>query len=222
MDSISIQNKAVLEELSNQMDMVVLGPGISLNDETQALARRLAQVIEAPLLVDGDGITALCKELDIIKKRKASTILTPHPGEMSRLTGKQVKEIVDDPIPVLRKTAAELNATIVLKGAHTLIGFPDEKVFINMSGNSGMGTAGSGDVLTGTIAAMHGIGLSIQDAVKKGVFIHGLAGDLAADDMGADGITAADLLSYIPSAVKADRRGLPPQLAERYRIPVVL
>lgn len=220
--SISLDNKEALVKSANQMDMAVLGPGISLENETQELTRDLSAAIEVPLLIDGDGITALCENLDILKQRKAPTVLTPHPGEMSRITGKSVTDILEDSIPILQKAAAELNAIIVLKGAHTLIGSPDERVFINMSGNSGMGTAGSGDVLTGTIAAMRGVGFSIEDAVKKGVFIHGLAGDLAADEIGADGITAADILSHIPSAIKADRRGLPQKIAERYRIPVIL
>ncbi len=220
--SISLDNKEALVESANQMDMVVLGPGISLDDETKKLARELSTAIEVPLLIDGDGITALCENLDILKQRKAPTVLTPHPGEMSRITGKSVADILEDSIPILQKTAAELHAMIVLKGAHTLIGFPDERVFINMSGNAGMGSAGSGDVLTGTIAAMHGMGLSVEDAVRKGVFLHGLAGDLAADDIGEDGITAADILNNIPSAVKADRRGIPQKIAGRYRIPVVL
>ena len=220
--SISLDNKEALVKSANQMDMVVLGPGISLDDETQKLARELSAAIEVPLLIDGDGITALWENLDILKQRKAPTVLTPHPGEMSRITGKSVKEILEDSISILQKTAAELNSIVILKGAHTLIGLPGRKVFINMSGNPGMGTAGSGDVLTGTIAAMHGMGLSVEDAVKKGVFLHGLAGDLAADHIGEDGITAADILNHIPSAVKADRRGLPQKIAERYRIPVIL
>ena len=103
---------------------------------------------------------------------------------MSRLTGKPIEEIGERKIDILQATAKILNATIILKGAHTLIGYPDERVFINLSGNPGMATAGSGDVLTGAIAAMYGLGLGLNEAISTGVFIHGLAGDLARDHVG--------------------------------------
>jgi len=214
--SIALENKRALLELSERMDMVVLGPGLSLEEETQQLARELAKEIDKPLLIDGDGITALCQDLQVIKERKAETILTPHLGEMSRITKMSVREIVANKIDILQRTARELNAIIILKGAHSLIGYPDERVFINMSGNPGMATAGSGDVLTGTIAAMFGLGLPLQDAARKGVFIHGLAGDLAAEDKGEDGLTAQDILDYLPPAVKMDRQGLKQTLRDRY------
>lgn len=214
--SISLENKGSLLELSDKMDMVVLGPGLSLEEETQQLVRELAREINKPLLVDGDGITALCEDLQIIKEREAETILTPHLGEMSRITKMKVQEIDANRIDVLQRTARELNSMIVLKGAHSLIGYPDERVFINLSGNSGMATAGSGDVLTGAIAAMFGLGLSVEDAVRKGVFIHGFSGDLAARDKGEDGITAQDILDYLPLAVKMDREGLDDTLRDRY------
>ena len=214
--SIALGNKHALLELSRRMDMVVLGPGLSLAAETQQLARELAAEIEKPLLIDGDGITALCRDLQLIKDRKAETILTPHLGEMARITGVNVSEIDANRVEVLQRTTRELKATIVLKGAHSLIGVPDERVFINMSGNPGMATAGSGDVLAGTIAAMFGLGLPLRDAVRQGVFVHGLAGDLAADDIGEDGITAQDILDYLPPAVKAIREGLDERLRERY------
>ena len=214
--SISLKNKGALLELADKMDMVVLGPGLSLDEETQQLARELAGEMSKPLVVDGDGITALCQDLEIIRVRKAETVLTPHLGEMSRITKMRVPEIEANKIDVLQGTANELDATIVLKGAHSLIGYPDERVFINMTGNSGMATAGSGDVLTGIIGAMFGLGLSVQDGVRKGVFIHGLAGDLAAADKGEDGITAQDIMEYLPLAVRMDREGLNRSLRDRY------
>jgi len=203
--SIALGNKDKLLELSQKMDMVVIGPGLSLNGETQELVRQLAQEIKKPLLIDGDGITAISKDIEIIKKRKSETILTPHLGEMSRITKMEISELSKNKINVLQKTAKELNAMIVLKGAHSLIGYPDETVFINMSGNPGMATAGSGDVLTGTIAAMFGLGLSLKDAVRMGVFLHGFSGDLAAKDKGEDGITAQDILDYLPATMKRYR-----------------
>jgi NAD(P)H-hydrate epimerase len=214
--TIAPGSKRGLLELSAKMDMVVLGPGLALEAETQRLVRELAAEIEKPLLLDGDGITAVGQDLQLIKNRKSETILTPHLGEMARLTGLDVGEIGVNKVEVLQRTARELKATIVLKGAHSLIGVPDERVFVNMSGNPGMATAGSGDILTGTIAAMFGLGLPLRDAVRQGVLVHGLAGDLAADDKGEDGITAQDILEHLPLAVAAVREGLNEELMDRY------
>ena len=200
--SIALENKDRLLELSQGGDMVVMGPGISLNEETQELVRGLALEIEKPLLIDGDGITAISKDTELIKRRKSQTILTPHLGEMARITKKEISEINKNKVGVLQETAKDLNAIIVLKGAHSLIGYPDGTVYINLSGNPGMATAGSGDVLTGTIAAMFGLGLPLNDAVRMGVFMHGFAGDLAAKDKGEDGITAQDIMDYLPVTLK--------------------
>jgi len=220
--SIAFRNKAALLELSDRVDMVVMGPGLSLDEETQELVWGLAREIEKPLLIDGDGITALCANLQIIEERKAPTILTPHLGELSRIMGIDVEDIRANRLEVLQKAASDLRAIIVMKGAHSLIGFPDGRVFVNLSGNAGMATAGSGDVLTGTIAAMFGLGFPIEEAVKKGVFIHGFAGDLAADYNGEDGITAQDIMGHLPLALKMDREGLDDSLRARYAGMVVV
>ncbi|MFW6116044.1 MAG: NAD(P)H-hydrate dehydratase [Chloroflexota bacterium] len=214
--SVALENKHALLELSEQVDVVVLGPGLSLEPETQRLARELTREIEKPLLIDGDGIAAVCETLDIIKEREAETVLTVDRAEMSRLTGRSPAEIDDDRVGILQGAARELQCTIVLKGARSLIGTPDERVFMNVSGNAGMATAGSGDVLTGTIAAMVGLGLPLPEAVREGVFIHGLAGDLAAEDKGEDGVTARDMLDTLPLAVKMAREGLSGALEARY------
>jgi len=203
--SISLKNKLQLLEFSEKVDMVVLGPGVSLNEETQRLVRELAAELKTPLLIDGDGLTAIASDLACIKKRKAPTILTPHTGEMARLAQKSIDDISSNRIDFLQETTRALNAIIVLKGAHSLIGLPDGRVFINLSGNPGMATAGSGDVLAGTIAAMFGLGRPIDEAVRMGVFVHGLAGDLAANELGEDGLIAGDIMNHLPAAIKACR-----------------
>jgi hydroxyethylthiazole kinase-like uncharacterized protein yjeF len=203
--SISLENKQQLLQFSENIDMVVIGPGLSLNEETQILVRELSAEIRKPLLIDGDGITAVANDWECIKKREAPTILTPHLGEMARITKQKIEDIFKNKIDVLQSTTQELNATIVLKGAHSLIGYPDKRVFINLSGNPGMASAGSGDVLTGAIAAMLGLGFPVNDAVRMGVFIHGFAGDLAAKDKGEDGLIAGDIMDKLPASMKAYR-----------------
>jgi NAD(P)H-hydrate epimerase len=124
---------------------------------------------------------------------------------MARITKKGTEEISANRINVLQDTAEALNAIVVLKGAHSLIGYPDKRVFINLSGNPGMATAGSGDVLTGAIAAMYGLGLRIHEAVRMGVFMHGFAGDRAAKEKGQDGMVAGDIMEQLPAAMQICR-----------------
>lgn len=210
--SIALENRDDLLELSTRMKMVVLGPGLSLNEETQDLVRELVRKIQKPLLIDGDGITAISQEIEIIKKRKAETILTPHSGEMARITKIERSEIEKNRVEVLQETARKLNAIIVLKAPHSLIGYPDKRVYINVTGDTGgragMATAGSGDVLNGTIAAMFCLGLGMEEAVRTGVFVHGLSGDLAAKEKGPDGMTAQDILDFLPYAMRNYRENL--------------
>ena len=214
--SISLENEKQLLKFSESVDMIVIGPGLSLNDETQTLVRKLCTAINKPLLIDGDGITAISKDLNCIKKRKAPTILTPHLGEMARIVGQNIEDISNNKINILQNTAQELNATIVLKGAHSLIGYTDMRVFVNLSGNPGMATAGSGDVLTGTIAAMFGLGFSINDAVRMGVFLHGFAGDLAAKEKGEDGLIASDIMDQLPASQKIYREEFDSIIEDHY------
>lgn len=205
--SIAARNKARLVEMAGKLDFVIMGPGTSLDDETQGLLRDLVTEVNLPLLIDGDGLTAVSYAPDLLRRRSAPTVLTPHLGEFARITGLAIQAIQADPVAALRQACADLQVVIVLKGAHTLIGYPDGRVYVNLSGNSGMATAGSGDVLTGTIAAMAGLGLAFDDAARMGVFVHGVAGDLAAARLGEDGMTAQDILEALPDAVRACRRG---------------
>ncbi len=222
--SIALQNESSLRSLAETVDMVVMGPGLSLHPETREMVRSLATAIPVPLLVDGDGITAVAEDPAVIRKRTAPTVLTPHMGEMARLTGLTIDEIAANPVATLQGTTADLDAVVILKGAHSLIGTPDGRVRVNMSGNAGMATAGSGDVLTGAIAALAGQGMTVGDAAAGGVFLHGLSGDLAADRIGQDGMTAQDVLDALPSAVKAAREQAAcpgGSDAGRYRLTVV-
>lgn len=200
--SIASQNRQQILDFSQKADLVVVGPGLSLDEDTQNLVRSLAGEIEKPLLIDGDGLTAVSADLSCIKNRTAPTILTPHLAEMGRLIQKEMSGIAANKIDILQAAAQQLNSTIVLKGAHSLIGYPDSRVFINLSGNPGMATAGSGDVLTGAIAAMFGLGFALDDAVRMGVFLHGFAGDLAAEAIGEDGLVAGEIMNHLPAAMK--------------------
>lgn len=199
-------NRDGLVEASRSVDMVVIGPGMSLDHEAQKLIRYLVAKIDRPLILDGDGLTAVVGRLDLLKSRRAPTIITPHAGELARLLGVSAGAINADRITVARRTAAETGAVTILKGAHSLIVFPDGRVFVNLSGNSGMATAGSGDVLAGAIAAMFGLGLPVSEAARAGVFVHGLSGDIAAEKRGEDGLSARDILRSLPRAVRWYRK----------------
>jgi hydroxyethylthiazole kinase-like uncharacterized protein yjeF len=210
--SVALNAKTQILEISRRVKMVIIGPGLSLNPETQQLIRELVHEVDKPLLVDGDGITAVVQSPEIITKRTAPTIITPHLGEMVRLTGIGKSDIEKNRVAILQATTRKLNSMIVLKGPHSLTGYPDGSIYINVSGNtggsSGMATAGSGDVLNGTVAAMYCLGMEIKEAVRTGVFIHGLAGDLAAQKKGPDGMTAKDILGNLPNAVRYYRENL--------------
>lgn len=219
--SIAANNRRQLLDLVEKMDFVVLGPGVSLVEETQLLVRELVAAIKKPLLIDGDGLTALAGDLSLLKERPGPTILTPHLGELARLTGKSIAQLSENKISELQAAQRDTGSFLIMKGPHSLIGIPEDRVFINLSGNSGMATAGSGDVLTGIIAAMFCLGLSLGEALKKGVFIHGFAGDLAAESKGEDGITARDILENVPLAMKHDRAGDNDACKNRYEMTII-
>jgi len=218
--SVHYSEKTEILKLAEISDFVVLGPGLSLNAETQTLVAELASEIKKPLLIDGDGLTAISDHLEILRSRTADTILTPHLGEMSRIAQKEINAILEDEIEFVRSFSQTNHVHLVLKGAHTKIGTPAGKVYINMTGNAGMATAGSGDVLTGTIAAMHGLGLNTENAVRMGVFAHGLAGDLAAKEKGEDGMVARDILEHLPQALLMIRTKLE-ELKKTYGFDVI-
>lgn len=184
-------------------DSVVLGPGISQHPETQKLILRLILKIDKPMVLDADALNAISKNVRLLKKIKTSYVITPHPGEMSRLIKKEVKYIKNHRLIVAKKFSHDYNAVVVLKGAGTVVAEPSGKCYINSTGNPGMATAGSGDVLAGIIAGFLSQGLKMFDASVLGVYVHGLAGDLAAKDKGELGLIAGDILENIPYAIKS-------------------
>lgn len=215
--SLALSNLDELLVQAKEMEMVVVGPGTSLDEETQALIRELVRRIDKPLLIDGDGLTAIAGHPELVRERSAPTVLTPHPGEMARLLEITLAQVTKDRIGTLQLGLSAWNAAIVLKGAHSLIGQADGYIFFNLSGNAGMATAGSGDVLTGIIAAMFAAAhFDFEDAVRMGVFLHGLSGDLAAAELGEEGVVAGDILRHLPAALRHYRQHYAQIVASHY------
>jgi len=193
--------KDILKKIKTS-DAAVLGPGLSRHPETQKLINRLILKIEKPMVLDADALNAISKNVKVLKKIKSSYIVTPHTGEMSRLINKDAGYIKNNRLIVAKKFSRDYNAVVLLKGAGTVVTGPDGKYYINTTGNPGMATAGSGDVLSGIIAGFISQGLSMFNAARLGVYIHGLAGDIAAEDKGEIGLIAGDILENIPYAIK--------------------
>jgi len=191
-----------IQELAPAADVVAIGPGLSDDPDAVALARGVAREVARPLVIDADGLRAFSGDLAALRKRRAPTALTPHPGEMARLSGATVAAVRADPIGAAQAAAAAANCTVVLKGSPTVTAGADGRAFINSSGNPGLATAGSGDVLTGTIAGLAAQGMDLMLAAVAGVFIHGAAADVAAQSRGERGLVAGDVLAALPAALK--------------------
>jgi hydroxyethylthiazole kinase-like uncharacterized protein yjeF len=178
-----------------------LGPGISTQPQVQELLLELITRVPVPLVIDADGITAVALRPEILKECKNTIVLTPHPGEMARLIGTTTKKVQEDRIGVAKAFATTYNCIVVLKGNRTVIATPDERIYINPTGNPGMASGGVGDVLTGIIGGLMAQGLSPVDAVLWGVYLHGMAGDLAVQTIGEISLIAGDIIDYIPRAI---------------------
>lgn len=199
-----ISTKAIdtlLENLKGK-NALAIGPGISTEKDTVQLLEALLPEVECPLVIDADGINALGKSGKLLGQIQTETVLTPHPKEMSRLSGWKVQDILNQRIERASQFAQEHDVTLLLKGARTVMAFADGTVLINPTGNPGMATAGSGDVLTGLIAGLISQGLSAPSATAAGAFIHGMAGDLYAEANHEVPLIAGDLLNTIPEAIK--------------------
>ncbi len=184
------------------MDAVALGPGIGLDAETQAAVQTLVRDVERPMVVDADALTALAGRSGVCRDARASRFLTPHPGEAARLLGCGIAEVQADRIASARRLAAESGAIVALKGARTVVSRPDGQVTLNPTGNPGMATGGTGDVLTGIAGGLLAQGVAPILALSAAVYLHGLAGDVAAETRGEAGLVAGDLAAAIPAAIR--------------------
>ncbi len=191
-------------ELAGERDAVALGPGLGQAGETQAFISEFARRCPKPIVVDADGLNALAVAgAELLRERSAATVLTPHPGEMARLSGRTIREVEADRVGVARLLAERTRAVVVLKGQRTVIADPSGRVAINPTGNPGLAKAGSGDVLTGISGALLARGLSGWEAAIAAVYLHGLAGDLARDRFGEESLLAGDVIESLPRAILA-------------------
>ena len=200
--SLSLLAEKEILSFTEKCNAVAIGPGISQNKETQVLVRNLARKCSKPIVIDADGLNAFAGHVEDLKAIQAPHVLTPHPGEMARLTGKDINEIQNNRKDIALAFAREYNTVLVLKGHNTVVASPNGDCYINETGNPGMASGGVGDVLTGVIAAFVAQGLDIFGASVLAVHFHGMAGDLAAKEKGFLSLIATDLLQKLPEVLK--------------------
>ena len=199
---------AILEFAEKTKSVLAIGPGLSQHPETVSLVHQLVrenreQGLGLRTVIDADGLNALAQDREIIPLLDRETVLTPHPGEMARLTNTSVPTLEKDRISTTQQFASEHGLTLVFKGAPTVSADANGEVWINSTGNPGMATGGMGDVLTGVIAGLMAQGIPSKNAAALGVYLHGLAGDIAAETLGMHGLMASDVLKAVPEAIFA-------------------
>ncbi len=213
--TLSNKGREEIMKLCEKHDVVALGPGLSQQPETKNLILWLIKTIDRTIVIDADGLNALTGSLSILYKIKKNIVLTPHPGEMARLiklgSAKDVQKkrlnIATQFVQSVHKKLGEGRSfVLVLKGDKTIVAADHRKTYINHTGNPGMATAGAGDVLTGIIVSLIGQGLGEFDASQLGVYVHGLAGDMASKKKGESSMIASDMLDFLPDAFMRYRR----------------
>lgn len=197
---ISSKNTDFLLEMCEKSSAVVIGCGLSVCDDTKNLVQSVITNCEKPLVIDADALNCICNKPEILKNLKAPAIITPHPGEMARLLHSTPKTVNSSRENTAIDFAKKFGVVTVLKGAGTIIAAPDGKVYINHTGNSGMATGGSGDVLSGIIGSLLAQGAAPINAAAAGVFLHGTIGDLAAEKLGKISMLPTDMIDMIPTA----------------------
>lgn len=201
---VSLQALGGLIQQVQDKQALAIGPGMGVGDEVCELVRQLLQKTDVPVVIDADGLTALCSQLHLFEQQaNRQVVLTPHPGEMARLTGLSTTEIQANRFHVARDFAVQHGVVLVLKGARTLIASPDGKVCVNTSGHAGLASGGMGDVLTGVVGGLLAQGMSAFAAATLGVYLHGLAADQLLPRFGTAGLLATDIMCELPAARQA-------------------
>lgn len=200
--AVSLQGLPEIVSTCGKMDAVAIGPGLSQQAQTKELVRNLLPKIPKPLVLDADGLNAVADDLGVFRNLLLPIIITPHPGEMGRLIRQSAEDVQSDRERTATEFAKRYKVVVVLKGHATIVASYDGSVYVNDTGNPGMASGGCGDVLTGMIAALLGQRLSLFDAARLGVYLHGRAGDLAAAEKGTVGLIASDLADRIPQAIR--------------------
>ncbi|MCK4759521.1 MAG: NAD(P)H-hydrate dehydratase, partial [Candidatus Aminicenantes bacterium] len=183
-------------------DALMIGPGISTHPSTAEFVLSLIPKINIPAVIDADALNILASRPETIKSLRRPAVLTPHPGEFARLLDISTREVVEKKLELVPQFAAEYGVYLVLKGYRTLTATPDGKVYANPTGNPGMATAGSGDVLSGMIASMIIQEKNLLEAVLAAVYVHGLSGDLGVKKVGEKPLTAGDIIRYLSQSIK--------------------
>lgn len=189
-------------QVCEKASSIVLGCGIGICDDTCEFVNAFIKASKAPMVIDADALNCISKSNEKSSIFRNNLVITPHPAEMARLLGTTTAEIQSDRLGAARKASQQFGCVVVLKGAGTVIMNSDGRAFVNTTGNPGMATGGTGDILAGVIGSLISQGMNAFDAAVSGVFIHGAAGDIAADEIGESGMLAGDLLRAIPNALK--------------------
>jgi ADP-dependent NAD(P)H-hydrate dehydratase / NAD(P)H-hydrate epimerase len=200
--SLSLAALDKIKVFLKNTDLLIIGPGLGNYKSTWALVRKIVKEIDLPMVIDADALNALSRHLKILKAHKAEVILTPHPKEMANLFGIGLDSVKKNRKSVAQKYSKDYNSTLILKGYQSIVTDGGSKFYINHTGNPGMATAGSGDVLSGIVGAFLGQGLDAFNAAKYATYIHGLAGNIAAKDKTQMGLIASDIIDRIPDALK--------------------
>ena len=201
-ESDAISHRALEPALAfaENRDAVALGMGLSTHEDTRLFVEQFIKQCHVPMLVDADGLNCISDEPEILRHAKAPVVITPHPGEMARLLERSNTEVQENREGVAAEFAAEYGCTVVLKGAGTVIACADGSTFVNPTGNDGLATGGTGDVLSGLLGGLLAQNMNPVDAACLAVYVHGLAGDLAAETYTPRAMTAGDVVESLPEA----------------------